>query len=228
MSGSFVSPDLRARVRGLMTPIAVGLGRLGLTPNGLTLIGFGIAIIAAGFAAAELWLPAGLLCVFGGVFDLFDGALARATNKASPLGAFMDSTFDRWGEAILYIGIVWGTIGLGIELPVVLAAAAMASAFMVSYTRAKSESLGFAPGTGMANVGLAPREIRIVILTLGLVLAGLLPGTPADTSGAGAAATPPNVIALELALGLIAVLATITTIQRIVVTWNQARHPEQG
>ncbi len=228
MSGSFVSPDLRARVRGLMTPIAVGLGRLGLTPNGLTLIGFGIAIIAAGFAAAQLWLPAGLLCVFGGVFDLFDGALARATNKASPLGAFMDSTFDRWGEAILYIGIVWGAIGLGFELPVVLAAAAMGSAFMVSYTRAKSESLGFAPGTGMANVGLAPREIRIVILTLGLVLAGLLPGTPADTAGAGAAATPLNVISLELALGLIAVLATITTIQRIVVTWNQARQTEQG
>ena len=222
MSGSLVSPDLRARVRGLMTPIAVGLGRLGLTPNGLTLIGFGIAIIAAGFAVAQLWLPAGLLCVFGGVFDLFDGALARATNKAGPLGAFMDSTFDRWGEAILYIGIVWGAMTLGLDLAVVLAAAAMGSAFMVSYTRAKSESLGFAPGTGMANVGLAPREIRIVILTLGLVLAGLLPAT------ADGAATPPNVIALELALGLIAVLATITTIQRIVVTWNQARHPEQG
>ena len=222
MSGSLVSPETRARVRGLMTPIAVGLGRLGLTPNGLTLIGFGIAIIAAGFAVAQLWLPAGLLCVFGGVFDLFDGALARATNKAGPLGAFMDSTFDRWGEAIIYIGIVWGAMTLGLDLAVVLAAAAMGSAFMVSYTRAKSESLGFAPGTGMANVGLAPREIRIVILTIGLVLAGLLPAT------ADGGATPPNVIALELALGLIAVLATITTIQRIVVTWNQARPPEQG
>jgi phosphatidylglycerophosphate synthase len=222
VSGSLVSPETRARVRGLMTPIAVGLGRLGLTPNGLTLIGFGIAIIAAGLAVAQLWLPAGLLCVFGGVFDLFDGALARATNKAGPLGAFMDSTFDRWGEAILYIGIVWGAMTLGLDLVVVLAAAAMGSAFMVSYTRAKSESLGFAPGTGMANVGLAPREIRIVILTIGLVLAGVLPAT------ADGAATPPNVIALELALGLIAVLATITTIQRIVVTWNQARHPEQG
>jgi CDP-diacylglycerol--glycerol-3-phosphate 3-phosphatidyltransferase len=221
VSGSLVSPETRARVRGLMTPIAVGLGRLGLTPNGLTLIGFGIAIIAAGFAVAQLWLPAGLLCVFGGVFDLFDGALARATNKASPFGAFMDSTFDRWGEAILYIGIVWGAMTLGLDRVVVLGAAAMGSAFMVSYTRAKAESLGFAPGTGMANVGLAPREIRIVILTLGLVLAGLL---PASADGA----SHPNVIALELALGLIAVLATITTIQRIVVTSNQARHPEQG
>jgi CDP-diacylglycerol--glycerol-3-phosphate 3-phosphatidyltransferase len=201
-----------------MTPIAVGLGRLGLTPNALTLIGFGIAIIAAGLAVVHLWLPAGLLVLFGGVFDLFDGALARATGKASTLGAFMDSTFDRWGEAIVYIGVIWGAMTLDLELAVV----AMGSAFMVSYTRAKSESLGFAPGTGMANVGLAPREIRIVILTIGLVLAGLLPAT------ADGAATPPNVIALELALGLIAVLATITTIQRIVVTWNQARPPEQG
>jgi phosphatidylglycerophosphate synthase len=222
VSGSLVSPETRARVRGLMTPIAVGLGRLGLTPNALTLIGFGIAIIAAGLAVAHLWLPAGLLVVFGGVFDLFDGSLARATGKASTFGAFMDSTFDRWGEAIVYIGVIWGAMTLDIDLAVVLGAAAMGSAFMVSYTRAKSESLGFAPGTGMANVGLAPREIRIVILTIGLVLAGLLPAS------ADGAATPPNVIALELALGLIAVLATITTIQRIVVTWNQARPPEQG
>jgi phosphatidylglycerophosphate synthase len=228
VSGSIVTPETRSRVRGLMTPIAVGLGRLGLTPNGLTLIGFGIAIIAAGFAAAQLWLPAGVLVVFGGVFDLFDGALARATNKVSPLGAFMDSTFDRWGEAIVYVGIVWGGLGTGLDRPVILAAAAMASAFMVSYTRAKSESLGFAPGTGMANVGLAPREVRIVILTIGLVAAGLLPGVPTDTSGSGGGAYPTNVIALELALGLIAVLATITTIQRIVVTMNQARQQHPG
>jgi phosphatidylglycerophosphate synthase len=228
VSGSLVTPETRSRVRGLMTPIAVALGRLGLTPNGLTLIGFGIAIIAAGFAAAQLWLPAGVLVVFGGVFDLFDGALARATDKASPLGAFMDSTFDRWGEGIVYVGIVWGGLNSGFERPVILAAAAMASAFMVSYTRAKSESLGFAPGTGMANVGLAPREVRIVILTIGLVAAGLLPGLPTDTSGSGGGAYPTNVIALELALGLIAVLATITTIQRIVVTMNQARHEHPG
>ena len=228
MSGSLLTPETRSRVRGLMTPIAVGLGRLGLTPNALTLIGFGIAIVAAAFAAAQLWLVAGLLVVFGGVFDLFDGALARATGRASVVGAFLDSTFDRWGEAIVYAGIVWGALGLGVDRPVVLAAAAMGAAFMVSYTRAKAESLGFAPGTGMANVGLAPREVRIAILTIGLIAAGLLPGPPADTSGAGGAAYPPSAIALELALGLIAVLATITTIQRIVVTLNQARRQHPG
>ena len=194
-----------------MTPVAVALGRLGLTPNALTLIGFGIAVVAAVLAGAQLWLPAGLLVVFGGVFDLFDGALARATNQVSKLGAFMDSVFDRWGEGVVYIGIVWGAVVAGQTSVAILAAAAMTSAFMVSYTRAKAESLGFTPGTGMANVGLAPREIRIVILTVGLVLAGLW-----------------SITALGIALGLIVILATITTIQRIVHTINQARTPEQG
>jgi phosphatidylglycerophosphate synthase len=222
VSGSFVTPELRARIRGLMTPIAVGLGRLGLSPNALTVIGFLVAVVAAAAAAAQLWLPAGLLVIFGGVFDLFDGALARATGKVSKLGAFLDSTFDRWGEGVVYVGITWGALDMGIWLPVVLSALAMSSAFMVSYTRAKSESLGFVPGKGMANVGLAPREVRLVILTLGLVVAGLLPGLPADTSAPGAMAYPLSAIALEAALGLIAVLATITTIQRIVATVGQA------
>jgi phosphatidylglycerophosphate synthase len=212
VSGSLVSPETRARVRGWMTPIALAFGRVGLTPNALTLIGFGIAVIAAVAAAAQAWVVAGLLVVFGGVFDLFDGALARATNKVSKLGAFMDSTFDRWGEGVVYLGIVVGALNADLRLAAILATVAMVSAFMVSYTRAKAESLGFAPGTGMANVGLAPREIRIVILTIGLIVAGLAPGSPA----------------LELALGLIAVLATITVIQRILATINQAANQEQG
>jgi CDP-diacylglycerol---glycerol-3-phosphate 3-phosphatidyltransferase len=223
VSGSIVSPETRTRIRGLMTPIAVALGRAGLTPNALTIIGFLIACAAAGAAATQLWLVAGLLVIFGGVFDLFDGALARATNKASTLGAFMDSVFDRWGEGVVYVGIVWGAMNLGYERPIVLAAAAMAAAFMVSYTRAKAESLGFTPGTGMANVGLAPREVRIVILTVGLIAAGLLASDPdAIGSGAGGAAYAMEAVALEISLGLIAVLATITTIQRIVHTINQA------
>lgn len=212
MSGSLVTPETRARIRGLMTPIAVGLGKLGLTPNALTVIGFGIAVVAAGLAAAQLWLAAGLLVVFGGVFDLFDGALARATNTVSKAGAFMDSVFDRWGEGVVYVGLAWGAVNAGWDLGPVLVTAAMTGAFMVSYTRAKAESLGFAPGTGMANVGLAPREVRIAILTVGLVLTGI------------AASTTP----LAIALGLIAVLAAITTVQRIVVTLRQARTQAQG
>jgi len=210
VSGSFISPELRARVRGLMVPIAIGLGRLGFTPNGLTLVGFGIAIIAAVLAGLQLWLPAGLLVVFGGVFDLFDGGLARATGQVSRLGGFMDSVFDRWGEGVVYVGVVIGCLLADFDWGVILAAAAMTSAFMVSYTRAKAENQGFTPGSGMAEVGLAPREVRIAILTIGMLLTG------------GMASTTP----LAIALGLIAFLGTITTIQRIVVTINQAK--QQG
>jgi phosphatidylglycerophosphate synthase len=207
---SIVSPELRTRVRGIAVPIALAFGRIGLTPNALTVIGFAIAGLAAVAASQEAWALAGLLVIFGGVFDLFDGALARATNRVSRVGGFLDSVFDRWGEGLIYVGIVWGTLVVGHERAALLSTAAMTSAFMVSYTRAKSESLGFTPGTGMANVGLAPREIRIVILTAGLLLAGVLSRVADDGHG-----TPPNIVALEIALGLIAVLATITTIQRI-------------
>ena len=230
MSGSLVSAGTRARVRGLMLPIALGLGRLGLTPNALTAIGFAIACVAAVAAAEQAWLAAGLLVIFGALFDLFDGALARATGKVSKLGAFLDSTFDRWGEGVVYVGIAIGCLAEDFALGAVLASAAMASAVMVSYTRAKAESLGFSAGTGMANIGLAPREVRIVVLTAGLILTGiqgtanpLLVLESITLPGAIEVVLPwAGQIWLAWALGLIAVLATITTIQRIVHTIKQA------
>ena len=111
----------------------------------------------------------------------------------------MDSVFDRWGEGVVYLGIVvggpraWVCPGRSI-----LAAAAMGAAFMVSYTRAKSEGLGFTPGTGMAAVGVMPREVRLVILTIGLIAAGLLPGFPADTGERARRAYPLIALALEV------------------------------
>lgn len=213
MSGSIVSPDLRARVRGAAEPIARAFGRIGLTPNHLTLIGFGIAIIAAVAAARQSWLAAGLLVVFGGVFDLFDGALARATGQASRFGAFMDSVFDRWGEGVVYVGVAWGAAAAGFVEGAILATAALASAVMVSYARAKSESLGFTPGSGMANVGLAPREVRIVILAVALMIVGL--------NGGGREF-------LTIGLALITILATITTIQRILHVRRQAIREDQA
>lgn len=228
MSGSIVSPELRAKIRGLIAPVALGLARVGLTPNALTVIGFLIACVAAIAAGAQAWLLAGLLVIFGGVFDLFDGAVARATGKVSKLGAFLDSTFDRWGEGVVFVGIAWGAMEMGLSRPVILSSLAMVSAFMVSYTRAKAENMGFTSGAGMAAVGLAPREVRIVILTIGLIAAGLLPGLPADTGRPGAMTYPLNALALEVSLGLIAILATITTIQRILHTVRQAADQQQG
>jgi hypothetical protein len=93
-------------VRGRAEPLGRALARTGLSPNALTLIGLGVAVVAAIAAGAGAWLLAGLLVIFGGVFDMFDGLVARATGKASKAGAFLDSTFDRWGEGVVYVGIV--------------------------------------------------------------------------------------------------------------------------
>jgi CDP-diacylglycerol--glycerol-3-phosphate 3-phosphatidyltransferase len=207
---SVVSPDLRQRVRNIATPVALAMGRVGLTPNALTLIGFAGTCVAAVAAALQAWTVAGILVLVFGVFDMFDGTLARATGKASRLGAFMDSVFDRWGEGIVYVGIVAGCVATGFDEGALLAAAALTSAFMVSYARAKSEGLGFTEGTGMAAVGLAPREVRIVILTIGLLWTGL------------AGDTRP----LAASLGLITILATITVIQRVIHVINQNRQQE--
>jgi phosphatidylglycerophosphate synthase len=224
--GSIVSPELRARVRGFAVPVALAFGRLGLTPNALTVLGFGISVLAAIAAGNQAWILAGLLVIFGGVFDLFDGALARATNTVSRLGAFLDSVFDRAGEAVLYFGIAYGCLDAQFRDGAIVVVAAMAASFMVSYTRAKSESLGFTPGTGMANVGIAPREVRLVILTIGLLAVGIVGPVgpwfvgpcPVDLL---VSCLAPDTFqradsVMMAALGLITILATITTIQRIV------------
>ena len=219
-----ISNDTRNRVKRIGEPIALFFGRLGLTPDGLTLIGFAITTVGAVLLGLQLWVVGGLVVFAGGVFDMFDGTLARATGQVSKLGAFMDSVFDRWGEALVYVGLVAGLAASGWDYGPFLAAAAMGSAFLVSYARAKSEGLGFSAGTGMAAVGVMPREIRLVILCGGLVLGGLL-GTAAGLGGegAGGAAIPVGILVIEGALAIIAIGATITVIQRVLHTRSQAR-----
>jgi CDP-diacylglycerol---glycerol-3-phosphate 3-phosphatidyltransferase len=231
VTGSFVSAGTRKRVRGMAVPIATALGRLGLTPNALTLIGFLGTGVAAFAAANQWWLAAGILVLAFGIFDLFDGTLARATGRDTKLGAFLDSTFDRAGEAIVYIGIAVGSLAGAFQLGAVLAASALAASSLVPYTRAKAESLGFMPGSGMANIGFAPREVRLAILSVGLMATGLTGrvvdcmALPVDqirgcvwTTHAG-----DGTLALVVTLGLITILATITVIQRVLHVRSQAK-----
>lgn len=209
-------------------PIALGLGRLGLTPDALTLIGFAVTVVGAVLIAQQAWLAGGVVIFVGGAFDMFDGTLARATGKVSNFGAFMDSVFDRAGEVIVYLGVIIGLQALGVLNGTALAAAAMGSAVMVSYTRAKSEGLGFTPGSGMAAIGIMPREVRLVILSLGLVLAGLmstLPDTSSCPTCAGGGSLTPGALALFIALGIITAGSILTVIQRILHVRRQANHP---
>jgi phosphatidylglycerophosphate synthase len=220
-----ISNESRGRIKKVFEPIALGMGRLGLTPDALTVIGFVITAVGAVLVSQQLWLAGGLVVFFGGVFDMFDGTLARATGQTSPLGAFMDSVFDRAGEVVVYIGLIVGLQDLGIANGTPLAAAAMGSAVLVSYTRSKSDGLGFTAGTGMAAVGIMPREVRLVILSAGLVIGGILGTAPylvEGSNGAGGAAFPVGAYVIFLALGIIAVGSTITVIQRIVHVRRQA------
>src|SRR5580765_6496992 len=190
-----ISNESRGRIKRAFEPIALGMGRMGLTPDGLTLIGFGITVVGAGLLAAQLWLVGGIVVFVGGVFDMFDGTLARATGKASKFGAFMDSTFDKLGEILVFIGCIaaLGNSNVG-TVPILVAAGAMGASIMVSYTRAKSDALGYSSGMGLAAVGIMPREVRLVIISLGIILTG----------------TSIDVSALEFALGVILVGSVIT------------------
>jgi CDP-diacylglycerol---glycerol-3-phosphate 3-phosphatidyltransferase len=210
---SFVSQETRAKVRAAVTPIALAAGKLGLTPNALTVIGFGISGIAAAAAAAQAWQLAAVLVIFGGSFDMLDGGLARAQNRVTRFGAFLDSTLDRWGEGVVYIGIVAGASAAGFVAGAVLAAAAAVSSFQVSYTRAKAESLGL-----HGEVGIAPRAERLVLLTVGLLAAGLDGGLVSGARGQ---------LWLAGCLGLIFLTASVTAVQRTWHVRSQLRSAEQ-
>jgi phosphatidylglycerophosphate synthase len=200
-----ISNRSRDAIKAVFEPIALAMGRVGLTPDALTLIGFAITATGAILVALQHWTIGGIVVFIGGAFDMFDGTLARATGRASRWGAFLDSVFDRGGEAIVYIGIVFGAaVDEHTRVPI-LATSAMAAAFMVSYVRARAEGLGFSPGKGMAAVGLMPREVRLVILSLGLIFAD-----------------SPNIKALEPTLAIITIGATLTVIQRILNVRSQA------
>jgi CDP-diacylglycerol---glycerol-3-phosphate 3-phosphatidyltransferase len=213
---SFVSPELRQRVRGWAVPVARALGRVGLTPNHLTVIGFIGTCGAALNASLQQWALAGVLVLVFGIFDLFDGALARATGQTSRFGAFLDSTLDRTGENLVYAGIAIGAAAAGFMPGVAVAVLALAFASVVTYARAKAEVVGL-----HGEVGFAPREVRLAILGIGLILLGIQGGTTQWMF--------PNELGdwiLLGSLGVIAALSAVTVIQRILHTRTQLDNQE--
>lgn len=199
--GPLLSDRLKEAARAFLAPIVRLAQRLGVTPNRVTVIGFGVVVIAAVLIAAGHLLIGAVVLVAGSLLDAVDGALARATGGTTAFGSFLDSTLDRAAEAILYVAIVvYFVRGPGDPLwPVVLALAALSASFMVSYTRAKAEAIGVS-----ASVGLAPRTERLVLVVAGIGLAGI--GFEVGLIGA---------------VGIIAALAVTTTVQRIWHVWRQ-------
>ncbi|HEY2776569.1 MAG TPA: CDP-alcohol phosphatidyltransferase family protein [Gaiellaceae bacterium] len=164
--------------RGLASRSVTGLTRTRITPNALTATGVTLCAAAAVLALFEgrnellfYWLAA-VVFVVGSLLDVLDGALARAGGKATPFGAFIDSTTDRVSEGFMLTAIAWVLARNHHPAFVAVAVAAVAGSFLVSYTRARAEALGL-----RGDVGIGSRAERVVVITAGLVLApwGVLP-----------------------------------------------------
>ena len=148
---------------------------VGLSPNAITLLGFAICVAAAGLVSAGWLLAGGVVFLVGGGLDLFDGALARMTGRASPFGALMDSVFDRLGEAALFVGLALYVLQAGFDAPylrfyVIILLLALIFSQGVSYLRARGEGLG-----AFTRAGLMTRTERVAILGGSLVVDGLTP-----------------------------------------------------
>lgn len=185
------------------------LARLGVTPNTLTVIGLLLSILTAIVIAQGYLFTGGLLVLFAGVFDMFDGAMARARNAATTFGAFFDSTLDRYSEGIILLGLLLYTIqhpdlhdflwpaGNEQSWMITFIFVAVVGSLMVSYTKARAEGLGLE-----CKTGLLARPERVIILAIGLL------------SGTGI---------FIWTLALLAVFSHVTAIERIVIVWRTIR-----
>jgi len=203
--GSLVPSWLKEAGRTVLDPVVRLALRLQLTPNTVTVLGLLLTLLAATLIASGSLLVGAAILTVGSLLDAVDGALARARGGGTAFGGFLDSTLDRAGEAILYMGVAGYYLRTAPDptLPVLAAFVALSGSFMVSYSRARAEGVGF-----HASVGLAPRTERLVLIIAGIALAGL---------GLGAA--------LIGAITIIAALTVATLIQRIWHVWRLAEQP---
>lgn len=175
--------------------IAGFLLKVGLTPNHITILGLLGNIGAAILIALGYLRWAGLVAGLMAPLDAVDGAMARLRGSPSRFGAFFDSTIDRYDELFLYAGLIWYFFSRLSFLGVMLTFAAAAGSVLVSYTRARAEALGMD-----ASIGILTRIGRALVLVVGLLV-----GQPL------------------ISVGIIAILANVTAIQRITAVWQQSK-----
>jgi len=191
---------VRRRAEALMS----AAGRVPLTPNQVTVVGFCLTVVASGLVAFGQLRWAGVMLIFAGTCDILDGALARSTNAGYPYGAFLDSTLDRYSEGAVYVGLAayFVTIGGPLQRWLVLATlAALAGSFLVSYVRARAQSLGFS-----CETGIFARPERVVVTVVGLLFGTAFGG-----------------VVLYAVIFLLAVVTNLTALQRIREVWLQGR-----
>jgi phosphatidylinositol phosphate synthase len=167
-----------------------------LTPNAISLTGLVLNLAAAALVVERLFFCAGLAFIVGSVMDTLDGRYSRMSGKGTLFGAFLDSTLDRIEEGIVLAAVAWYFADQGDALAAAACVVAVLGSLMVSYTRARAEALGVE-----CKVGLATRPVRVVVLSIGLVLA----------KGAGVS----DVELLAPSIYAMAVLTAFTVVQRV-------------
>ena len=190
--------NLRSHVEKRLRPVGANIDRAGLSADHLTALGVVMAF-AASIAIANGALRAGLLLLAAtAIPDVLDGAVAKASGTASPRGAFFDSVADRFTDALLLCGVAFYLADTESPQLVVLPMAVLGLSMLISYERAKAESLGYD-----ARGGLMERAERLIALGLGLLFDSLL--VPI--------------------LWIMLVLSAVTAVQRFVMVWRQASAP---
>lgn len=179
--------------RWLLEKIVNGLAATGVHPNVLTFVGLLVNIWAATLFAVGRFPAAGGVMILAGLFDMVDGRVARAQGRVTRFGAYFDSVIDRYSDLALYLGLLWYYAGIGRGRYAILVGVAMIGAVMVSYTRARAESL-----IRECKAGFFERPERIVLMIIGALANKMAP-----------------------ALWLLAIGPNITVIHRIVHTWRE-------
>jgi phosphatidylglycerophosphate synthase len=203
-------------------PLILGLSKIGVTPNTITLIGFvlniGVAMIfIEGGNEDHLDLRyigwGGAMILFAGLFDMIDGRLARVSNQSSKFGAFFDSVLDRYSEMIMFLGICYYLVAQGYFLSSLFAFLALIGSVMVSYIRARAEGLGIE-----CSDGLMQRPERIILIGGSAVLCGLVQ----NYFGVFKYTLPntnfpiwENIAVFTFPIFLLAILANYTALQRL-------------
>jgi CDP-diacylglycerol---glycerol-3-phosphate 3-phosphatidyltransferase len=208
-----ISEAIGAGGKRIISAMVRGLARSRINPNALTFMGLLMNIGCGVLFGYGMFFKAGLLMILANIFDMFDGQVARLRGRVTRFGAFFDSVIDRYSDIIVFVGIMVyyarNTRGHS-TLLVTLTGLALVGSVMISYSRARAESLDIA-----CKVGFLERPERVVLL----IIASLTEVGPASN---------PFLHKMPQVLWVLAVLSHWTVVHRIYHTWRELRETDRA
>ncbi len=199
---------LKPRLEVILSVVANKMVAIGITANMVTFFGFVVNLIATFYFATGRLVTGGILILFGGSFDMIDGAVARAQRNPRASGALLDSVIDRYSEGFLLLGALIYFYSLESLLGIILAFSAWFGSILVSYVRARAEGLQVT-----CKVGLMQRPERIILLGAGTVLQGALLHKFPFLQSTG--------MILLCTLGILTLTSHITAIHRLIFSYQE-------